>query len=64
MTDVSNQIAAIIRERHWLKPDGSADDFTVLNQADVLSSLNQITSVLTAFLGAIAGSRRWWAASA
>jgi putative ABC transport system permease protein len=55
MTDVSNQIAAIIRERHRLKPDGSADDFTVFNQADVLSSLNQITSVLTAFLGAIAG---------
>jgi putative ABC transport system permease protein len=55
MTAVSNQISTILRQRHRLKPDGSEDDFTVFNQADVLSSLTQITSVLTAFLGAIAG---------
>jgi putative ABC transport system permease protein len=52
---VSEQIAAILRERHRLKPDGSQDDFGVFNQADTLASLNQITTVLTAFLGAIAG---------
>jgi putative ABC transport system permease protein len=55
MTAVSEEVARIIRQRHRLKPDGSADDFTVFNQADILSSLNQVTSVLTAFLGAIAG---------
>ena len=55
MTAVSNQISEILRQRHRLKPDGSEDDFTIFNQADVLSSLTQITSVLTAFLGAIAG---------
>jgi putative ABC transport system permease protein len=55
MSAVSEQVARIIRQRHRLKPDGTADDFTVFNQADILSSLNQVTSVLTAFLGAIAG---------
>jgi putative ABC transport system permease protein len=55
MTAVSDQIATILRQRHRLKADGSEDDFSVFNQADVLSSLTQITSVLTAFLGAIAG---------
>lgn len=52
---VSAAIGAIMRRQHRLKADGSGDDFSVFNQADVLSSLNQITSVLTAFLGAIAG---------
>ncbi|HJZ50011.1 MAG TPA: ABC transporter permease [Roseiflexaceae bacterium] len=52
---VSAQIATIMRKQHRLKADGSQDDFSVFNQADVLSSLNQITSILTAFLGAIAG---------
>jgi putative ABC transport system permease protein len=55
MDAVSAQIASIIRQRHRLPSDGAQDDFSVFNQADVLSSLNQITSVLTAFLGAIAG---------
>jgi putative ABC transport system permease protein len=55
MAQVSEQIARIIRQRHRLDPGGEEDDFTVFNQADVLSSLNQITSILTAFLGAIAG---------
>jgi putative ABC transport system permease protein len=55
MDAVSAQIAAIMRKQHRLEADGSEDDFSVFNQADVLSSLNQITSILTAFLGAIAG---------
>ena len=55
ITTVSEQISAILRQRHRLKADGSADDFSVFNQADILASLNQVTSVLTAFLGAIAG---------
>jgi putative ABC transport system permease protein len=55
MDEVSAQIATIMRRQHRLEADGSEDDFSVFNQADVLSSLNQITSILTAFLGAIAG---------
>ena len=55
MDAVSAQIATLMRRQHRLKADGSEDDFSVFNQADVLSSLNQITSILTAFLGAIAG---------
>jgi putative ABC transport system permease protein len=55
MTQASEAIARVLRQRHRLSPDGAEDDFTVFNQADVLSSLNQVTSILTAFLGAIAG---------
>jgi putative ABC transport system permease protein len=55
MTQTSEEIARLLRQRHRLSPDGTEDDFTVFNQADVLSSLNQVTSILTAFLGAIAG---------
>ncbi|MBK9713773.1 MAG: ABC transporter permease [Kouleothrix sp.] len=55
MTAVSDQVAQILRQRHRLKADGSEDDFSVFNQADILASLNQVTSVLTTFLGAIAG---------
>ncbi len=35
--------------------DGSGDDFTVFNQASLLSTLNTVTAVLTVFLAAIAG---------
>jgi putative ABC transport system permease protein len=34
---------------------GEADDFSVSSQADILSAATQITSILTVFLGAIAG---------
>jgi putative ABC transport system permease protein len=39
---------------HKIKP-GAADDFTVQSQADILATATQVTSVLTVFLGAIAG---------
>jgi putative ABC transport system permease protein len=41
------------------------DDFTILSQAELIgASSSQITSVITLFLGGIAASRCWWAASA
>jgi putative ABC transport system permease protein len=52
---VQSRLQAILRERHDLKADGSADDFQVLNQASVLSTLTTITNLLTYFLGAVAG---------
>jgi putative ABC transport system permease protein len=52
---IQDRIAALLRERHHLKADGSADDFSILNQASFLSTLNNITSLFTAFLAAIAG---------
>jgi putative ABC transport system permease protein len=52
---VQDRITLLLRERHHLKADGSEDDFSVLNQASMLSTLTNITSILTAFLAAIAG---------
>ncbi len=52
---IQDRIAVLLRERHHLKVDGSGDDFTLMNQASFLSTLNSITSILTAFLAAIAG---------
>ncbi|MBC8163083.1 MAG: ABC transporter permease [Roseiflexaceae bacterium] len=52
---VQSEIASVMRRQHDLTTDGSEDDFTVFNQADTLSTLNSVTSLLTVFLGAIAG---------
>jgi putative ABC transport system permease protein len=47
------EITDILRERH--KTTLANDDFTVTSQKDILGVLDQITGLLTAFLGAIAG---------
>ena len=47
------EITWILRERHNIQFD--EDDFTVTSQEDILGVFNQITSILTIFLGAIAG---------
>ena len=52
---VQARVQALLRERHDLKVDGSEDDFQVLNQASLLSSLSTVTTMLTAFLGSVAG---------
>lgn len=52
---VSALVSATMRDRHHLNRDGSEDDFNIFNQADILDTLNQTTSILTTFLGAIAG---------
>lgn len=52
---IQDRIAALLRERHRLEADGTDDDFLIVNQASFLSVLNNITSLLTAFLAAIAG---------
>lgn len=52
---VQARIQSLLRERHSLKLDGSADDFQILNQASFLSTLTTITSLLTYFLAAVAG---------
>ena len=51
---VENQIDALLRSRHDLNPEEDAD-FSVMNQADMLEMANEITGILTVFLGAIAG---------
>ena len=46
------QITEILRERH--KTTYQNDDFTVTSQKDILGVFDQITGLMTAFLGAIA----------
>ncbi|MBI2908581.1 MAG: ABC transporter permease [Chloroflexi bacterium] len=46
------QIGVILRERHRITRE---DDFTVMTQEDTLAAMQQVTGVMTLFLGAIAG---------
>lgn len=48
------EITEILLARHGISDESSAD-FTVTNQADIVSSLSTVTSTLTILLGAIAG---------
>ncbi len=50
---VSAQITFVLRHQHHLKAD-AVDDFRVMNQAQLLSTLTSVTATLTTFLGAIA----------
>jgi putative ABC transport system permease protein len=52
MDAATEQISAILRDRHNIRTD---DDFTVTSQEDILASATQITDVLTLFLGGVAG---------
>jgi putative ABC transport system permease protein len=51
---IQERIATLLRERHQLKADGSADDFSVLSQAQFLGALTSVTTLLTILLTAIA----------
>jgi len=52
---VQARIQALLRERHSLSADGTKDDFEVMNQASLLSSLSTVTNMLTYFLASVAG---------
>ncbi len=51
---VIGQIELVLRDQHNIQ-FRDEDDFTVLSQDELVSTFGQITSVLTAFLGVIAG---------
>ena len=51
-TEASTQISNIMRLRHHVAV--GKEDFTVTNQADLLSTASSITGILSAFLGGIA----------
>jgi putative ABC transport system permease protein len=51
---VLTQIDRTLRRQHKLAPSDQAD-FSALSQTQLLDTLNQITGILSAFLGAIAG---------
>ncbi len=50
----SQEVSIALRQRHHLAP-GAPDDFTIITQSDLIGTFEQITDVLTIFLGAIAG---------
>jgi putative ABC transport system permease protein len=54
MNTVSNEITAVLRERHRLG-DEYRNDFNIQNQAQLLEFGNTMATTLTAFLGSIAG---------
>jgi putative ABC transport system permease protein len=49
------RVEQFMRKRHNLPADGTGDDFTVVNQATLLSTYSTVTTTLTVFLGVIAG---------
>jgi len=49
-----DEITALLRDRHKLDPD-EENDFMVMSQGDILEMADQITGIMTTFLGAIAG---------
>lgn len=54
MTQVQADITALLLDRHHIS-DATQVDFSVLNQADILSSASSITATLTYLLAAIGG---------
>ena len=50
----ADQITETLRRLHKIK-QGEEDDFTIRNQADLLSTFSSVSNILTVLLGAIAG---------
>ncbi|MFH0770366.1 MAG: ABC transporter permease [Candidatus Peregrinibacteria bacterium] len=53
MEQIQQEITAVLLNAHGIT-DASKQDFTVLNQADAVETLNQVTQVFTLLLGGIA----------
>ena len=54
MTAVQEEITSLLLIRHNIA-DPQMADFSIMNQADILETMTEITNTLTIFLGAIAG---------
>lgn len=54
MATIQQEITALLLDRHKIS-DPQAADFSVLNQADILSTASSITDTFTVLLGAVAG---------
>lgn len=50
----ADQIEEVLRRQHKIKPN-EQDDFTIRNQAELLSTFSSVSDILTVLLGAIAG---------
>ena len=54
MDEVQSNIEKLLRERHRIRP-GAEDDFNVRNLTDVMETMTSMSTMITLFLGAIAG---------
>lgn len=54
MDSVESEVNAILLERHGISDPDKAD-FSIMNQADMLSAMTEVTDTMTLLLGAIAG---------
>ncbi|MFA6554657.1 MAG: ABC transporter permease [Candidatus Paceibacterota bacterium] len=54
MKQLQSDITALLMERHKIKDPASAD-FSVMNQADIVSAASSVTSTFTILLAAVAG---------
>ncbi len=54
MTSAQNDVTSLLLSRHNIA-DSTLADFSVQNQADILSSISSVSQTLTILLGAIAG---------
>ena len=54
MTQVEDDISALLLSRHRIE-DADKADFQIMNQADLASTLDTVTTLMTALLGSIAG---------
>ncbi len=54
MSAAQDEITSIMRQSHKI-PEGSDNDFSIMNQTDVINTANQTTGILTAFLASVAG---------
>jgi putative ABC transport system permease protein len=52
-TSAKEEVSQILRARH--RKNLGTDDFDILSTQDLLDTMNQVTGILTAFLGGIAG---------
>jgi putative ABC transport system permease protein len=48
------QVETLLRSRHQVPEDGTADDFTVTNQEDLINTITETSRTLTLYLAAIA----------
>lgn len=54
MTQVQNDVASLLLARHGIDDPAKAD-FSILNQADIVSAASSVTSTFTTLLAAVAG---------
>jgi putative ABC transport system permease protein len=54
MTAVQDDVTNLLLDQHHIK-DPTLADFTILNQADLVSTVSSVTGTFTLFLGAVAG---------